>query len=57
MTHNPAKTKFLALLSNPDVVFTSEMLDREFDEEDNRRLTGEPLDWHQCRRWPALARD
>jgi hypothetical protein len=50
------RAKFMALLGNPDVVFSSEILDREFDE-DNRRLTGEPLDWHQARHWPALATD
>lgn len=39
-------------------VARGEILDRDFDDDQNRRpVTAELLDWHQARHWPVLATD
>jgi hypothetical protein len=49
------RRNFFAFLTAPN--FTPrEILEPDFDDDANkRRPTAEPLDWHECRHWPALA--
>jgi hypothetical protein len=55
MAH-PQPRGFLAWIANPNA--RGVVLDREFDDDENQKpLTAEPLDWHESRHWPALATD
>jgi hypothetical protein len=57
MAARPARQNFFSFITRPN--FTpGDVIDRDFDDDENRRRpTGEPLDWHESRHWPALATD
>lgn len=58
MAKNPQgqRRAFYAWLANTETRGT--VLEPDFDNDNNAYpATAEHLDWHQCRHWPALARN
>lgn len=52
-----ARRRFLGWLAHPETRF-SDTIETDFDEDTNcLPVTGEPLDWHECRQWPAPTTD
>jgi hypothetical protein len=49
------RKNFFVWLNNPHAMGT--VIDRDFDDENDKPVTAELLDWHQTRHWPVHVTD